>query len=125
MKIAYICHPVAGDVSGNIQKILKIVRDINLSKPDVVPFVPYMADLLAMDDNKAAERERSIDNGKAILASGMVNELWVYGRRISAGMEAEIGIAAENCIPVIVMDPELCWPYWLPYIASAGYEITK
>ena len=56
MKIAYIAHPVAGDVSGNIEKILKIVRDINLTMPDVVPFVPYMADLLAMNDDKIPDK---------------------------------------------------------------------
>jgi hypothetical protein len=122
MKIAYIAHPVSGDVSGNIEKILKIVREINLTMPDVVPFVPYMADLLIMDDNIAAERERGIGNDIAILRSGMVNELWVYGHKVSGGMRAEIELAFELNIPVLVMSPEIKWPEWLQRVALTGYR---
>lgn len=40
MKTAYIAHPVSGDVKGNVEKIIAIVRHINLTEPDIVPFVP-------------------------------------------------------------------------------------
>lgn len=112
MKIAYIVHPIAGDVHGNIQKILAIVKEINLTKPDVVPFAPYIADVLAMDDNNPAQRERGIDNDIAILGSGMVNELWVYGPGITGGMQAEIEFATTMGIPVIIMDPRIEMPVW-------------
>jgi hypothetical protein len=122
MKIAYIAHPISGDITGNIQKILNIVREINLTKPNVVPFVPYLADLLAMDDNRPDERERGIDNDIAILGSKMVNELWVYGHRISNGMEAEIKLALELNIPVLIMDPDLIWPKWLQRTGIPGIQ---
>lgn len=112
MKIAYIVHPIAGDVYGNIEKILAIVKQINLTRPDVVPFAPYIADVLAMDDNDSAQRERGIDNDIAILGSGIVNELWIYGSKISAGMQAEIELATSMGIPVIIMDPRIEMPVW-------------
>jgi hypothetical protein len=122
MKIVYIVHPISGDISGNIQKILKIVKDINLSKPDIVPFAPYITDVLALDDNDPTQRERGIANDIAILHTGMVNELWVYGPKISAGMKAEIKLAFELSIPIVVMTPKMDWPEWLLRVAiPTGY----
>lgn len=121
MKIVYIAHPIAGDVMGNTEKILDIVRNINLTRSDVVPFAPYLVDVLAMDDNKVEERERGIQNDIAILKSGMVSEMWVYGTRISGGMQAEIDLAYENNIPILVMDPETDVPIHLRQLMNIGY----
>lgn len=121
MRIAYIVHPVSGDVAGNIEKILAIVKKINLERQDVVPFAPYITDLLSLDDNDPIQRERGINNDIAILSSGMVNELWVYGSKISAGMKAEIKLAFDLNIPVIVMSSEIQWPEWLLRVATSGY----
>ena len=102
MVIAYIAHPISGDVDGNLKKIREIVRHINLTEPDVVPFVPYYADIVSMDDSVPEERARGIQNDMAILLSGMVSELRLYGDRISAGMKAEIEIAKGMKIPIVV-----------------------
>jgi hypothetical protein len=120
MKIVYIVHPISGDISGNIQKIIKIVKYINLSKPDIVPFAPYITDVLALDDDNPEQRLRGISNDIAILKSGMVNELWVYGSKVSCGMEAEIELAFELNIPIVVMDPEMVWSVWLRVVAING-----
>lgn len=100
-KIVYIAHPVGGDVDGNIKKILAIVRTINLTEPHVVPLVPYLADIMAMDDNNPIERERGIKNDIAVINSGMVTELRLYGNRLSAGMAEEKKAAERLGIPVI------------------------
>lgn len=106
MKIAYICHPVAGDVHGNIQKILDIIKDINLNDEDTVPFAPYIPDILALDDNIPAQRDRGIKNDIELLRCGFIDELWVYGPKISGGMRAEIELAYELGIVVISKDSE-------------------
>lgn len=124
-KIVYIAHPVAGDISGNMQRIVKILRDINLSGKDVVPFAPYLQDLLALDDNKPAERAIGIRNGIAILKSGIIDELWIYGPCISGGMKAEIDLAYELNIPIIIMDPETTIPPELRVIMNEGYDRNK
>lgn len=108
--IAYIAHPVQGDVAGNIEKILAIVKDINFMYADVVPFVPYLADLMALDDSVPEERARGISNGTTILKSGLVNELWLYGRKITTGMKAEIALAWDHNIPIIARDPAMKIP---------------
>ena len=105
MKIVYIAHPIAGDVHGNVEKILNIVKEINMTREDAVPFAPYITDVLALDDNIPEERSRGIKNGIQILRSGMVDELWVYGEKISGGMAAEIDLAFELNIIIRIMDP--------------------
>jgi hypothetical protein len=33
MIVAYICHPISGDIHGNLKKIVAIARKINLEEP--------------------------------------------------------------------------------------------
>ena len=106
MKIIYIAHPVSGDVNGNIIKIISIVREINMMCPDVVQLVPYLADLYALDDNVPNERQRGIKNDIAVLKSGLINEVWLYGDKISTGMQEEIKLAKELNIPIKAMSKE-------------------
>lgn len=67
----------------------------------VVPFVPYYADIVSLDDNVPEERDRGIQNDTAILTSGIVDELWLTGDRISNGMQAEKDLAETFGITVI------------------------
>lgn len=100
MKIVYIAHPISGSVEFNLMSIRNIVRTINIMEPDIIPFVPYYADVVSMDDSDPVQRARGIKNDHAILTSGIVDELWFY-RRISEGVKAEIEIAKQMGIPVI------------------------
>lgn len=101
MKIAYICHPISGDIQGNMEKVRQIVRHINLTERRVVPFAPYMVDLLALDDNVPAERARGIYNDYEYFRRGMIDEVRVYGEIVSKGMQGEIDLARKMDIPVI------------------------
>jgi hypothetical protein len=121
MKIVYIAHPIGGDVKGNIKKIIRIVREINLTREDVVPLVPYLADVLALDDKNPEERFRGVKNGIAVLRSKLVSEVWIYGARISSGIRDEITVAEENNIPVVVMDPMTDVPLHLRPKLLIGY----
>lgn len=106
MKIVYIAHPISGDIAGNLKKILAIVREINLTEPDVVPFAHYWVDCHALDDTIPEERERGIKNDKTLLKAGFINEVWLYGDRISSGMLDEIKTANEAGTPVIAKTKE-------------------
>jgi hypothetical protein len=101
MKIVYIAHPISGDLEGNLSDLRRIVRKINLENANVVPFVPYYVDIVSLDDNNPEERARGITNDTAILRSGVVNEMWLTGPKISKGMQAEKEIADEMNIPVV------------------------
>lgn len=85
----------------NLERIRLIVRDINLTCPDVVPFAPYWLDCHALHDDDPQERARGFKNNTAILSRGVVDELWVYADRISNGMWSEIHLAQSLNIPVI------------------------
>ena len=106
MKICFISHPVSGDVSGNIKKIIAIARHINLTEPDVVPFVPYLIDLYSLDDNEPKERVRGLKNGLELFINCRINEVRLYGNNISEGMKEEIELSRFYGIPVRPMTPE-------------------
>jgi hypothetical protein len=110
MKIAYIAHPISGDVSGNLEKIYKIIRKINMEEPDIVPFAPYVSDLLSLDDNIPEERARGFANNKVFFEKGIVEELRLYGVIKSHGMLEEENWCKEFNIPVR--------SYILPELAS-------
>lgn len=110
MKIVYIAHPVGGDVAANVQKILAIVRKINLEEKNIIPFAPYIADVLAMNDDIPEEREIGIRNCHAVLKSNIVDELWLYGPRLTAGMKEEVDLALDELMTIRVKDPEMELP---------------
>ena len=101
MTIAYIAHPISGDVEANLRSIREIVREVNDKHPNIVPFVPYYCDVLVMHDHVPELRARGIKNGIAIInRKGAIDELWVY-KAITSGVKDEIIAALNNGIPVI------------------------
>lgn len=99
-KIIYIAHPVGGDVPGNMIKIGKIYRQLSLQN-EVVPFVPYVAAIGSLNDSVPEERLLGFSHNKAIFHSGCIDEVWLYGDRISPGMLIEIHWANELGIKVV------------------------
>ena len=106
MRIAYIAHPVGGDVENNLKRISEIGRYINLNEPDVVPFAHYFFDCYALDDSVEYERNRGIKNNLALMKAGFIDEVRLYGNRISNGMKCEIKLAKSLGIAVIPMTKE-------------------
>ncbi|MEZ2446089.1 hypothetical protein AB6805_30445 [Chitinophaga sp. RCC_12] len=101
MKIVYIAHPIGGDVENNLADLRRIIRKINLEMLDILPFCPYYADVVSMDDNVRKERERCLSNDVKVIKSGMVDEMWLTGRWVSAGMDMEKDLAIYLGIPVV------------------------
>ncbi len=111
MKIIYIAHPISGNIKGNLEKIKQIVRQLNLKHDDIVPFAPYWLDCHALDDDNPLERERGIKNDIAFFEKGVINEVWLYGDKISNGMRNEINLAIKLNIPVKAMSKETKYFY--------------
>lgn len=105
MKIIYIAHPIGGDVAGNLEKIRQIVRELNLTRSDILPFAPYWLDCHALDDSVPTERARGIKNGEVWIKRKLVDEVWLYGERISSGMYGEVLQAHHAGIPVYPQTP--------------------
>jgi len=111
MKIVYIAHPISGDIQNNLKKIIQIIREINTTQKDVVPFAHYWVDCHALNDDIPEERQRGIDNDMELFRRKFIDELWLYGDRISNGMIAEIGICEQLNIPVVFKSKELIDKY--------------
>lgn len=99
-KIIYIAHKIGGDVEGNVKKVLAIIRQLSIENK-YIPFAPYIVDVQALDDSVPEEREIGMSHNRALFESGVIDEVWLYGGRISSGMETEIKWANELNIPVI------------------------
>jgi len=100
MTIAYIAHPISGDIEANLADLRRIVKKINLQYPMIMPFVPYYADVVSMDDRIPEERARGIRNDIEIISRKVPDQLWLTGKSISAGMQAEADAARAAGIPV-------------------------
>jgi hypothetical protein len=114
MKIVYIAHPISGDIEKNLEKIIGIIREINLTEPHTVPFAHYWVDCHALNDNIPEERQRGIDNDMELFGRGFIDELWIYGDRLSNGMIAEIDVCLQLNIPIVFKSTELINKYSKP-----------
>ena len=95
-KFIYIVHPIGGDIEGNKKKVLDICSQIHTEK--VFPLVPYIVSCMYLDDTVQEERTKGMLVNKTVLESGIIDEAWVYGDRISAGMRYDIRICCKKGI---------------------------
>ena len=92
--IAYICSPFSGDVAGNIANARKtnVANARRYSRFAVdkgyIPIAPHLLFPQFIDDDNPDERELGLFFGNALMSK--CAEVWVFGSRISSGMEAEI-----------------------------------
>jgi len=116
-KLVYIAHPISGDVDANLADLARVLRIINLDIhplrwkmrgdaadydfSNIIPIAPYYADIIALDDTKPLERKRGMDNGLAIILTGIFDELWLTGNTISLGMKEEIKLFRSLGTPII------------------------
>jgi hypothetical protein len=98
-KTIYIAHPIGGDIQGNIKKVLEICKAIHTDT--TIPVVPYIVSLQYLDDENPKARDLGIEADFEAMRRGYVDEVWLYGDRITGGMKGEIDLALSLCIPVI------------------------
>ena len=88
MKKVYICSPLGGDVAGNLQRAKQYAKYALLC--GTAPVVPHFY-ALCLNDENPKEREIGLAAGLSLL--WFCDELWVFGDRVSHGMEKEINFA--------------------------------
>jgi hypothetical protein len=103
---AFVSHPVGGDVEGNMKLIEEHCGWVYRYKPEAQPHAPYLLVLKFLDDNNPLDRERGTSFNREFFRSRFIDELWLFGNRISRGMWQEISWAREFGIPVIPMTSE-------------------
>ena len=83
--IIYICSPYAGETESNIKAAQKYSR-FAVNK-GYIPIAPHLLFPQFLNDTDPAERKLGLFFGNALMSK--CSEVWVFGERISAGMEAE------------------------------------
>ena len=84
--IVYICSPYAGDVEHNV-KAAQVYSRYAVDH-GCIPIAPHLLYPHILRDDHPMERQLGLVFGLAVLCK--CAEVWVFGSRISPGMEAEI-----------------------------------
>ena len=84
--IVYICSPYAGDVDTNVENARRYSRFA--VEKGYIPIAPHLLFPQFMNDRNTKERQLSLFFGNALMSK--CSEVWVFGDRISAGMDGEI-----------------------------------
>ncbi len=85
MKKVYICAPLGGNVSENLEKVKRYTRYALMC--GTAPVVPHFY-ALCLDDSIEKEREIGTTAGLGML--WFCDELWVFGDEATEGMLTEI-----------------------------------
>ena len=101
--IVYICSPYAGDVESNVRAAQRYSR-FAVDK-GYLPIAPHLLFPQFMNDRDVKERQLGLFFGNVLMSK--CAEVWVFGSRISSGMEAEIERAKRKNYTVRYFNSDL------------------
>ena len=87
--IVYICSPYAGEIEKNVKAAQEYSRFA--VEKGYIPIAPHLLFPQFLNDANPRERQLGLFFGNALMSK--CSEIWVFGSRISAGMETEINRA--------------------------------
>lgn len=96
MKLVYICSPLRGDIERNISSANRYCWFA--ATQSAVPIAPHIMFTGFLDDTILDERQMGMRLGRELLSR--CDELWVFGDRLSAGMEDELKAAQQMKLPI-------------------------
>lgn len=92
MHRAYICSPLGGNVSANIENAKRYALECGMA-----PFITHFYALILNDDD---EEERSLGMLAGLSMLWVCDTVWVFGDEITEGMKTEIRFAEKLNIKV-------------------------
>ena len=95
MRRVYICSPLGGNVSVNIENAKRYAR--YALECGMAPFIPHFY-VLILDDRNDKERNLGMNAGLSML--WVCDEVWAFGDEITEGMKKEILFAEKLNIKV-------------------------
>ena len=101
--IVYICSPYAGDVESNVRAAQRYSRFA--VDTGYLPIAPHLLFPQFMNDRDVKERQLGLFFGNVLMSK--CAEVWVFGSRISSGMEAEIERAKRKNYTVRYFNSDL------------------
>lgn len=93
----FVCSPYHGEVEVNAKRARSYVKYVICQGH--TPFAPHLLYTQVLDES--TDREIGIELGLDMLA--VMDEVWVFGERITEGMRCEIKRALSLGIPVRYM----------------------
>jgi hypothetical protein len=96
----YVCSPLRGDIEINVRRAHGYCRFF--IQRGALPLAPHAIYTAFLDDTIPQERQLGMALGLELLKRS--DEIWVFGKRISEGMCAEIEVATARNIPVQYFD---------------------
>lgn len=104
MKKVFICSRYRADdkhtTEDNIRRALLACN--HAAMKGYAPYAPHLYLPLCLNDSDPAERALGMSAGREFLA--VCDEVWQWGATVSAGMAAELALAAELGIPIKVFN---------------------
>ena len=96
MKKIFVCSPYSGDIEENTRKAEEYCKHV--IEQGHAPFAPHLFFTRFLNDSLELEREAGIACGIEFLK--VCDEMWVFGHKITAGMQKEINYCWMNEISV-------------------------
>ena len=87
--IVYICSPYAGEIEKNVKAAQEYSRFA--VEKGYIPIAPHLLFPQFLNDANPGERQLGLFFRNTLMSK--CSEVWVFGSRVSAGMEAEINRA--------------------------------
>lgn len=94
--IVFICSPYADDPLNNERRAIRYCRFA--VQQGYIPIAPHIYFTRILDERVPADRELGLFMGQVLLTKCV--ELWVFGSRITSGMERELSKAEERNMPI-------------------------
>jgi hypothetical protein len=91
MKRVYICSPLRGDYAKNTARAVEYCKQA--AAEGILPIALHIYFPLFLDDRTPDGRSAGLTMGLELL--DLCDEIWVFGKRISMGMAAEIDAARK------------------------------
>ena len=101
MKVCYIAHPISGNVQKNLAHLFLTIEQVQRENPEIYAFAPYVTDAIALNDAQPEHRTIAMDHCRLVLETFPIDEVWLTGDKISAGMTQEKEWAEQRGIPVV------------------------
>jgi hypothetical protein len=95
-KMVYVCSPYRGNSENNV--VWANLHSRYVYEKGYLPIAPHTIFTQFLDDDNAEERRAGMNMGLQLLE--LCHELWVFGAKISKGMQEEIEFAKKRRINI-------------------------
>lgn len=97
--VAWLCHPLSGDVPGNIARAKRWLGWLLRTFPQIDFAADWILWCEVLDDSNEVERQRGLNFCEVMIHR--CDAIWLVGGAISSGMQREMDAALAALIPIV------------------------